>query len=268
MARSRETFQLSLDAAEAYESKFVPALFGEWAPHLVDAAGVAPGQAVLDVACGTGIVAREVSNRVGAHGTLIGVDVNEAMLTVARRLRPDLDWRNGDAAALPLPDDPFDVVLCQAALMFFPDRVAALREMARVVTAAGTVALQVWASLDAQPAYRLLVDVAARHAGPEAVNLLSAYWVSGDLDELHRLCQEAGLEVTGTTSRAGVARFDSIDELVRVEVESTPLIERIDDDVLERILHDARLALREFRTDRGTAEVPIVGHIVTARTSA
>jgi len=181
------------------------------------------------------------------------------------RLRPDIEWRTGDAATLPFPDGSFDVVLCQAALMSFSDRAAALREMARVATAGGTVVFHVWASFDDQLAYRRLVDVAARHAGPDAVSLLSSYWVLGDLDELRLLCKEAGLEITEARTRVGTARFDSIDELVRIEVESTPLIERIDDDVFGKILDDACVALSEFRTDQGNAEVPIVGHILTTR---
>ena len=265
MESSAETFQLSLAAAEAYEAMFVPALFAEWAPHLLDAAEVQPGQTVLDVACGTGVVARAARERLAGNGTVVGVDLNEAMLTVARRLDPDIDWRQGDAGALPLPDDSFDVVLCQAALMFFPDRAQALREMARVARRDATVAVQVWASLDAQPAYGPLVDVAARHAGPEAVQLLSAYWALGDRDVVRALLEDAGLAVTAATSRVGTAHFDSIDELVRIEVESTPLIDRIDDVVYARILTDARDALAAFETDDGRAEIPIVGHLVTAR---
>ncbi|HEX2072320.1 MAG TPA: methyltransferase domain-containing protein, partial [Geodermatophilus sp.] len=163
-----ERFQIPLGAAELYEARFVPAIFAEWAPLLATVAGVRPGQAVLDVACGTGIVARTVADRLGGTGRVVGVDLNEAMLTVARRVRPDLDWRPGDAADLPFPDGSFDAVLCQMALMFFPDRTAALREMARVARPGGTVAVVVPASLDAQPAYRPFVEMAARHAGPEA----------------------------------------------------------------------------------------------------
>ena len=136
-----------------YESQFVPALFAEWAPHLVEAGGVAPGQAVLDVACGTGVVARAAADRMGGLGRVVGLDLNEGMLTVAGRLRPDIEWRQGDAAALPFAPGSFDVVLCQSALMFFPDRAGALREMARVVTAGGTVAVQVWDQLEAQEGY-------------------------------------------------------------------------------------------------------------------
>ena len=123
-----ETFQLELAAAEAYEERFVPAIFAEWAQLLVAEAGVAPAQRILDVACGTGIVARRAAEIVGAPA-VTGVDINDAMLTVAKRVRPDITWLLGDAVALPLPDADFDAVLCQMALMFFPDAVAALREM-------------------------------------------------------------------------------------------------------------------------------------------
>ncbi len=265
MSRCVETFQLSLEAAEAYETKFVPALFAEWAPVLVDAAGVAPGQAVLDVACGTGVVAREAAARLRGTGTVTGVDLNEAMLTVARRLRPDISWRHGDACALPFDDASCDAVLCQAALMFFPDRARALGEMARVAADGGAVAIQVWAGLDAQPGYGPFVEIAARHAGPEAVDLLSAYWALGDLDLVCSLLVAAGLEVTTRSTRVGTARFSSIDELVRIEVEGTPLADRIDEEIYRRILDDARERLAPFRSAEGTADIPIAGHVVAAR---
>ena len=101
---STETFQIPIEAAEQYEANFVPAFFAQWAARLCAAAGVAPGQRVLDVACGTGIVARTASEIVGADGAVVGVDLNEAMLTVARRVAPDLEWRAGDAGALPVDD--------------------------------------------------------------------------------------------------------------------------------------------------------------------
>ncbi|MGH7821530.1 MAG: class I SAM-dependent methyltransferase, partial [Candidatus Binatia bacterium] len=143
MERAAETFQISLETAEVYESRFVPALFAGWALELVDFAGVAPGQAVLDVACGTGIVARTAFERMKGRGRVVGLDLNEAMLTVAGRVRPEVEWRRGDAADLPFPDRSFDAVLCQMALMFFPDRGRALGEMRRVVDAGGTVAVAV-----------------------------------------------------------------------------------------------------------------------------
>lgn len=259
-----ETFQVPIEAAEVYEAEFVPALFGEWASYLVDAASVTPGQRVLDVACGTGVVAREAADRTRDHGHVVGLDLNENMLAVARRLRPDVEWRQGDAASLPFPDGSFDAVLCQASLMYFPDPLLALREMRRVAVAGGTVAIQVWDRLESQPGYGPFVEVAVRHAGPEAAALMETYWKLGDLDRLTGLVESAGLRVTRTTTRLGAVRFPSIDEFVRTEIEGTPLVERLPAEAFERILEDSREALASFRTETGGAEVPISGHLVAA----
>lgn len=264
MTDTVETFEMPVEAAEAYEAKFVPAMFGEWAPILCDVAGVGPGQRVLDVACGTGIVGRVAAERVGPEGRVAGVDRNPAMLTVARRIAPDVDWQEADAAALPFPDAHFDVVLCQAALMFFPDPAAALAEMARVVEPGGTVACQVWGTLEASLGYARLVEVAARHAGPEAVDVMSSYWVLGNLDELEGRFAAAGLDVTSTSSRLGTAKFASVAECVETEIEATPLGQRIDAAVRQAILDDATEALAPFVTGTGV-ELPIQGHLVAAR---
>jgi len=260
-----ETFQIPLEAAEMYEAKFVPALFAEWAPRLSEAAAVKRGDAVLDVACGTGIVARTAADIVGSDGRVVGLDLNEAMLAVAERVRPDLEWRQGDVARLPFADGEFDAVLCQMALMFFPDRARALREMSRVVTPNGTVAVCVPASLDAQPAYGPFVEMAARHAGPEAVSLLSTYWSCGDLEALTSVIESAGLSVTHAQTIAGVARFASPDELVATEVESTPLIDRISEQVYASIRAETTEVLAPYITAAGTLDAPLVAHLVAAR---
>ena len=260
-----ETFQITLETAETYESKFVPALFADWAPHVVDMGDVTAGQSVLDVACGTGVVARAAAERVGPNGGVVGVDLNQAMLTVAERVCPGIELRQADVTDLPFEAATFDVVLCQMALMFFPDRVAAIREMGRVVKPQGTVVIMVPSSLDAQPAYRPLVDLAARHAGPEAVAMLSAYWVCGDLDELLRTVRAAGLHVLSTRTRMGTARFASIDDFVATEVESTPVRQRLTDDEYDTLRREANDVLQAFTASGGTAEIPIEGHLVAAR---
>lgn len=263
MSTQAETFRLTVEQAEAYEARFVPTLFGQWAPLLVDAAAIARGQAVLDVACGTGVVARAVADRLAGDGHVIGLDLNEAMLTVARRLRPDLDWRHGDVAALPFPAEAFDVVLCQSALMFFPDPVRALAEMRRVVRRGGTVAVQVWSGLDAQPAYRPFFDVIARHAGPEAIGLVDAYFSLGDLDQVQARLHDAGLAVTGCGTHVTLMRLPSVEAFVGVEVGSTPLGARISEETYRRILADTRTAFAPFREATGALAVPIEGAILT-----
>jgi SAM-dependent methyltransferase len=265
MTETGETFQISREAAEVYEARFVPGIFAERAPHTLDAAGVGPGQHLLDVACGTGIVAREARERVGAEGSVTGVDLNEAMLEVARRLAPDVDWHQGDAAALPFDDDRFDVVVCQMAMMFFPDPVAALREMGRVARIGGTVAVLVPASLAASPGYSAFADVVADVAGADAVGLVTSYFALGDLDHLRSLVAEAGLAVAGTSTRTGHARHGSIDAFVATEVEGSPLIERIDDDAYAAIRRGCADALAPYADPSGAVAVPFDCHAVAGR---
>lgn len=262
-SRRSESFQIPIEAAEAYESNFVPALFAEWAPVLCEAAGVGPGTTVLDVACGTGIVARTAADLAGPEH-VVGCDLNEAMLTVARRVRPDIRWQQGDAAALPFPDRSFAAVVCQMALMFFPDPAAAVGEMGRVVSAAGTVAIVVPSRIEAQPAYGPFVEMAAGHAGPDARALMSAYFASGDPEALTRLFESAGLRVTGVRAHVGRVRFPSVDAFVMTEVESTPLGERIGAQVTHRIREDARAVLRPWTAPDGALDAPFEGQVLTA----
>ena len=111
------------------------------------------------------------------------------MLTVARRIAPGVDWRQGDVAALPFPDASFDRVLCQMALMFFVDRAAAISEMARVVRPGGSVALMTPASLDVQPAWGPFVEkaVAVLRADQRLMEFFSASSSAGIIEDLVQL---------------------------------------------------------------------------------
>jgi len=145
-------------------------MFAPCATQLLDLAAVEPGERVLDVACGTGIVARRAAARVGAGGVVAGSDVNEGMLEVAAATAIDLpvriEWHRADATALPLPDGAFDVVCCQQGLQFVPDPPLALREARRVLTPGGRLALAVWRSIDHHPVFAAFVRALERHAGP------------------------------------------------------------------------------------------------------
>jgi hypothetical protein len=151
------------------------------------------------------------------------------------------------------------------ALMFFPDRGAAIREMGRVSTPGGTVAVLVPGSLDAQAAYGPFVERAARSAGSEARSLLSTYFACGDLELLVRLFEQAGLDVAATSTEHGTARFPSVEALVATEVDSTPLGERLRPDVYEQLVTGAREVLAPFTGDDGSLAAPFECTLVAAR---
>lgn len=252
-----ETFNLSLEQAHAYEDLFVPALFAQWVPTLLQTAGVEPGQRVLDVACGTGVVARQAAELVGPAGQVSGVDLNPAMVEVARETASTIDWRVGDAGDLPYDDASFDVALCQSALFFFPDPARALREMARVLSPGGVVAVQTYAGLDEQPAYGRFVEIVARHAGDDARALLGTYWSKGDLTELRSLLAAAGLEPSRTESLLGHVRFPSLGAFVHTEIQATPLAARIDDETYLAVSRETRATLSEYEQPDGAVSLPI-----------
>jgi SAM-dependent methyltransferase len=254
-----QTYALAAEAAEFYESTFVPALFESWARRLVDFAGTKRGDSVLDVACGTGVVARTVADRVGPTGSVAGLDLNEAMLDVARRLRPELRWQAGDACALPFGDGSFDLVLSQAALMFFGDQVAALREMGRV---AGRVAVQVPGRLSHSPGYLALTDAVAPHATGEVLDLLTGYFAVGEPDLLAGLFEAAGLRVDRFESWLSAAHLDSIGTFLDVEL--LPIADRITPAVRQRIVEDCHTALAPFTDSAGGITAPIEVHLITA----
>jgi ubiquinone/menaquinone biosynthesis C-methylase UbiE len=257
-----ETFNLSLEQAHAYEDLFVPALFAQWVPTLLAQAGVAAGQRVLDVACGTGVVARQAAELVGPAGAVTGVDLNPAMIEVARERSTSIDWRVADATELPFADSSFDVAVCQSALFFFADPQQGLREMARVVGGGGVVALQTYAGLAEQPAYGPFVDTVARLAGDDARRLMGTYWSQGDVGKLRSLLEGAGLEPTTAESALGHVRFPSIDAFVHTEIQATPLAPQIDESTYRAILDDARSVLGHHAQADGSVALPIRARFV------
>lgn len=172
--------------AEVYEQSLVRPLFSPWAELLLDDVRLAAGDRMLDIACGTGIVSRRAKDRLGEEVSIVGVDLSAAMLAVARREGAGIDWREGDACALPLAEhERFDVVVCQQAIQFIPDRSAAVRQMRAALAPGGRIAVSAWRSDDELPVLRELRRVAERHVGP-IVDRRHAFGDAGPLEELLR----------------------------------------------------------------------------------
>ncbi|MGF1465802.1 MAG: methyltransferase domain-containing protein [Sandaracinaceae bacterium] len=241
----QSTGQVTEGAASVYERFFVPALFGAWAPRVADAAHVGPGRRVLDVACGTGVLAREAAGRVGA-GSVVGLDVNPGMLEVARSLAPEVTWTEGRAEELPFPDGSFDAVVSQFGLMFFADRPAALREMWRVLRPGGDLAVAVWASLDVTPGYAAMVQLLERLFGAPVADELRAPYALGDPAALGALVAAGGIEEARIERQEGLARFASIEAWVDTDVRGWTLADKIDDAQHAELRREAEAALARF----------------------
>ncbi len=264
MTKAEEWTGIS-DDAQLYEDKFVPTLFGPWAPQVADAALITPGDRVLDVGCGTGVLAREVFSRVGPYGRVTGLDLDAGMLTVAERVEPRIEWRRGNAENLPFDDSSFEVVVSQFALMYFPDRVAALREMRRVLAPGGRLALAVWGPFERAKGYTILADLLRDYGGQAAVDVLKAPHVLGDETVLAALLKDSGFSEFKISLREGGYRQPTIAYFVESEVKGSPLHQFFTDDSYQDFLGKAQEALKPFRGDGEEVIVPMDAQIVTAR---
>ncbi|MDT8878751.1 methyltransferase domain-containing protein [Halomonas saccharevitans] len=256
-----------IEAARAYEALFVPALFRQWATPLLDLARVATGDRVLDVACGTGILAREAQPRAAPCGLVVGLDATGGMLEVARELAPEILWRQGDAQQLPFEDEAFDAVLCQFGLMFFIDPRAALGEMHRVLVPAGRLAVAVFEGLDGNPTYAREVALLERIAGPAAAEALRAPFVLGDAAALSAMAREAGFEDVAVTTRQGIADFPSITSLLEADLRGwLPVMGvHLDEATIQRVLSEAQVELGDVIDPRGRAVFEVSAHLLSAR---
>ncbi|NNE24224.1 MAG: class I SAM-dependent methyltransferase [Rhizobiales bacterium] len=257
--------QVTASAADVYEEFFVPALFRPWANHVADAAAIASGQGVLDVACGTGVLTREIHTRVQPGGTATGLDCNPDMLATAKRTEPAVDWQSGRAEALPFADHSFDAVVSQFGIMFFEDRQTALTEMWRVLRPGGKLAIAVWDKLDNTPGYAAMIALLDRLFGPQVAAALQAPFVLGEPDELRALLAAAGISQASIETRNETAKFPSISEWVHTDVKGWTLADMVDDEQYALLQREAQIDLAPFAIAKGgPVEFTAPGHIISA----
>ncbi|MFP9060920.1 class I SAM-dependent methyltransferase [Natrialbaceae archaeon A-chndr2] len=263
-------WQLEQNAPEAYERYLVPPIFASWADRLVETGDIGEGDRVLDVGCGTGIVARRVATSVGASGDVVGLDTNQGMLAVAAETAGDNqhtpEWRQGDAEALPFDDEDFDVVCSQQSVQFFDDPTAALEEMQRVLTPGGHVALSVWRPLEYHPAYVVLAEALEHHVGANAGKMMRSPFPDWDTRDLRTLVQDAGFDDVLVTVEVGSVRYPSVEEFVRREVASSPLAEPIAAvrrTVRNQLVKAVEEELHAYSDDHGVVS-PMESYVITA----
>ncbi|WP_439400146.1 class I SAM-dependent methyltransferase (plasmid) [Bradyrhizobium sp. PMVTL-01] len=218
----QEHWQMDASAPELYDRYLVPAITSIWADDLLDRIGPRGGESVLDVACGTGVVACRLAER-GHVGRLAGVDLNAAMLTVARSKSSDIEWTEGSALDLPFAARSFDVVLCQLGLQFFPDRPHALREMARVLRSKGRLGLSVYSAIEHTPAAHAFVRALDKFLGAESSRTKRAEHLSCGADEVGDWVRQAGFDRVRVQTVSKQIRFPSALDYVRFQLTATPM---------------------------------------------
>jgi ubiquinone/menaquinone biosynthesis C-methylase UbiE len=250
-----------------YERYFVPAIGAPLAHALIARAKLRPGEQVLDVACGTGVVTRLAAERVG-DGDVVGVDLNAGMLDVARNVARDtaIEWHEASAEALPLGDATFDVVLCQMGLQFFPDRPGALREMRRVLRPGGRVILNVPGPTPSL--FGILERALSQEVGPEAAGFVATVFSLHDIDEIRGLFAAAGFTDVQARSKPETLSLPTAEDFLWQYVYSTPLagvVAGLDEDARAALQRDVVTGWEPYTDADGRLVLEVDMTTVTAR---
>jgi ubiquinone/menaquinone biosynthesis C-methylase UbiE len=257
---------------ENYEAYLVPSIFAPWAHDLIEAATLRAGERVLDIACGTGIVARTAARTLGGEASIIGLDISAPMLAAARSAAKaegvSAEWREGSAVNLPLADATFDVVFCQQGLQFFPDRLAALREMFRVLAPSGRLVLSVWRGIERSPGFAVLADALTHHVSPEAGTLMtSGPFGLSNPESLRAVVAAAGFGEITIHPVMKILRFPSPDQFVLRYVAGSALASLVsdtDDNARTALLAEINEGLQSYVDNQGLA-FPIESNVAVAR---
>lgn len=267
---THEHWQMDASAPELYERYLVPAITSVWANDLLDRVGPRQEESLLDLACGTGIVARLAEQR-GHAGRLVGVDLNTAMLAVARTKSTTVGWVEGSALDLPFNANSFDVVLCQLGLQFFPDRPLALNEMVRVLKPGGRAGFSVYSAIERTPGAHAFVQALDKYLGAESSRTKRSEHLSRNALEVGAWAKQAGFDVVDVATVTKQITFPSMLDYVRFQLTATPmaalLMER-DAGERERLLvsiaEDAALRLDPSMLASGKLTFPQESFVVTA----
>lgn len=263
--------QVDTTAARAYENYMVPSLFGPWVEDVVSLAQLRPAERVLDVACGTGTATYIAATRVAPKGSVAGLDVDPGMIEVART-KPlsaeevRITWHCENALKMPFQDGAFDVVLCLQGLQFFPDRVAGLKEMRRVLAAAGRLAASVWRAEEHCKGHDALAKVLERH-GVDAQAARRPFSL-GDAEELAGLAKEAGFRNVKVQAVTKLMRFPSPQDFVQNLAAGAPstrhALAKVPDTQRQQLIAEVSAELQPYVDAHGVG-IPYASHLLFAQ---
>lgn len=253
-------------AAAAFDDLLVAAVFRSFARLAADEVAPLRGQRLLDVACGTGVLAQELAARLGDPAGVVGVDANPAMLEIARRGAPEIGWQRADAACLPFEAERFDHVVCQFAVMLFDDPEAALSEMWRVLAPGGALTVLVFDALERNPVYDTIAARYGEWIGPVLSQALRAAFSLGREGDLEAVFRAAGTAAPTIRTHTITARFPSVEALVLSDVKGWFPFSGVTlkQPVIDLIVADMKQALAPHVAADGSLSFPVAAHMARA----
>ncbi len=260
-------WQLSGDGPDAYEKYIVPAYTGAWAKEIVNRACLGVGEKILDVACGTGLVARTASEKQNSSDLIYGIDVNEVMVKKAREIEANINWHHSDVTDMPFPDNKFDVIFCQQGLQYFPDSSLALKEMKRVLIENGRILLSVWRPIEYSPFYESLCKVLEKYINAKAASMLSGAFSFGDDKKLKTIFANAGFSSININIVVKQMSYSPFEEFVMGGIMATPFfkdIQQMQKSKREEMLLEIYKSNQDYIDDNGLV-APLESYIVNAK---
>lgn len=253
MSKQYFSEEYGLKPPENYERFFVPVIGEPMANDIIRLAALRQGERVLDVACGTGIVARLAVQQVGSNGAVSGVDINPGMLNIARSrtpTNPSIEWYQANAEDMPLPDETFDVVLCQLGLQFMPDKLTALKEMRRVLVPGGRFILNVPGPTP--KLFAALAEAMKRYISQQAAGFVNQVFSLHDTTEIQQIMSEAGFRDIALQVNDKILNLPPSKDFLWQYVHSTPLagmIAQADEEDIVALEREVVEIWQEFEED-------------------
>ncbi|MGW6493382.1 class I SAM-dependent methyltransferase [Streptomyces sp. NPDC055056] len=262
-------FQLKGSAPERYERYAAP-FMAPFVEAILDAVDLHPGATVLDLACGTGFVARAAAARVGPAGRVSGADINTGMIGVAAehapRMYPDIEFTVAPAEGLPYEDAAFDVVVCQQGVQFFPDLEAAFAETARVMRPGGRFAATAWAARELIPYFAAQYEAVLEHGGKELAEDYEGAF-SGTSERLSAALRGAGFHDVAVHRITFGIPFPPLDAYAPGQLSSTSwgqaIVDTAGEDALLRAGRAVHTKLAGHTAPDGTATLPFTANLLT-----
>lgn len=260
-------FQLAGSGPEAYE-RFISRLMAPFTDAVVERGRLVPGMSVVDVACGTGSVARAAAERVGRSGRVIGLDINEGMLEVAKSQPSpsiEVEWHHASALEMPFSDDTFEAVLCKNGVMFFPDLDAGLAEMVRVAAPNARIVISCWGPIETSP-YMRAYDSCLRPLLPEgslSTNDIAFSIQGGIVAERLRALGVDGVQSEVITEVVTLPPMAETLPLHLAGLPYGPAFTALGEAVRARYIDAVTDELTEFVQADGSFEVPFTSHVIS-----